>query len=38
MQLIEKVAGLRFSNETNRWKLWDEVHRDAHFLWHLAAL
>lgn len=38
MQLIERVAGLRFGNGTNCWKLWDEVHRDAHFLRHLAAV
>lgn len=38
MQLIEKIKGLRFGNGTNTWKLWDEVHRDAHFLCHLALL
>lgn len=38
MQLIEKAADLRFGNGTNCWKLWDEGHRNAHFLWHLAAV
>ena len=38
MQLIEKVTGLRFVNGINCWKLWVEVRRDAHFLWHLAAV
>lgn len=32
MQLIEKTNGLRFGNGKNCWKLWGEVHRDAHFL------
>lgn len=36
MQLIEKINGLRFDNGANCWKLWDEVHRDAHFLMSLG--
>lgn len=38
MKLIEKLNGLRYGNGTNCWELWDEVHRDAHFLWHLALV